>query len=113
MHPQVALLVKAELKNMLEVELIIPIDYPKWVSNIAPIGKPSGGIQICTDFRDLDLACAKDDFPLPNINIIVDLTIGHKMFSLMDGFSRYNQICIAVEDQQKISFTTPWGVFYY
>lgn len=40
----------------------------------------------------------KDDFPLPNIDILVDLTVGHEMLSLMDGFSSYNQIQIAEKD---------------
>ena len=78
--------------------IIQPIDYFKWISNMVPIIRPSGDIRICTDFKDLNKACPKDDFPLPNINMIVDLTAGHELLSLMDGFSRYNQIHIAKED---------------
>ena len=59
------------------------------------------------------MACPKDDFPLPNIDIIVDLTVRHEMLSLMDGFSSYNQIKIVEEDQHKMTFTTPWGTFCY
>ena len=92
MHPKVALLVKAELQKMLEAKFIHPIDYPEWVSNIVPIGKEFGGICVCSYFQDLNLTCPKDDFPLPNIDIIVDLTARHEMLSLMDGFSSYNQI---------------------
>ena len=113
MHPKVALLVKVELQKMLEAKLIHPFDYPKWVSNIVPIGKASGGIYVCLYFWDLNLACPKDDFPLPNIDIIVDLTVGHEMLSLMDGFFGYYQIKIAEEDQHKMTFTTPWGTFCY
>ena len=80
---------------------------------MVPITKPSGDIRICTDFRDLNKACPKDDFPLPNIDMIVDLTAGHEILSLMDGFSGYNQIKIAEEDQHKTTFTTPWGTFCY
>ena len=98
---------------MLEENFIHPIDYPVWVSNIGPVGKASGGICVCSNFSDLNLACPKDDFPLPNINIIVDLTIGHEILSLMDGFSSYNQIKIVEEDQHKMAFTTPWGTFCY
>ncbi|WP_141225155.1 reverse transcriptase family protein, partial [Listeria monocytogenes] len=85
----------------------------EWVSNIVPIGKASGGIRVCVTFRDLNLACPKDDFPLPNIDIIVDLTAGHEMFSLMDGFFGYNQIRIAEDEQHKMTFTTPWETFCY
>ncbi|KAH9326282.1 hypothetical protein KI387_006460, partial [Taxus chinensis] len=65
------------------------------------------------DFRDINKAFPKDDFLLPNIDMIVDSTEGYKMLSLMDGFSGYNQIKIAKEDQHKITFTTPWGTFCY
>ena len=50
MHPKVALLVKAELKKMLEENFINPIDYLEWVSNIVPIGKASGGIRVYSYF---------------------------------------------------------------
>lgn len=63
------------------------------------------------DFQDLNKACLKDDFPLPSIDMIVDLTTGHEMLSLMDGFSRYNQIKICPKDQHKTTFTCVWGTF--
>ena len=113
MHPKVALLIKVELQKMLEEKFIWPIDYPEWVSNIFPIGKASRGILIYLEFWDLNLAFPKDDFPLPNIDIIVDLTAKHETLSLMDGFSSYNKIKIVEEDQHKMTFTTPWGTFYY
>lgn len=90
MHPQVSLLVKVELKKLLDVGFIRPIDYAEWISNLVPIRKHSRGIWICTDFHELTKACPKDDFPLPNIDIIVGMTAGYEMVSLMDGFSGYN-----------------------
>jgi len=42
MHPQVALLVKAEIQKLLEAKFIKPIDYPEWVSNLVPVAKPNG-----------------------------------------------------------------------
>lgn len=111
MHPQIALLVKLELQKLLELGFIQPIDYPEWVSNIIPISKPNGDIRMCIDFRDLNKACLKDDFPLPNIDLIMDQTIGHKMLSLTDGFLGYNQIMIAQEDQHKTTFTCAWGTY--
>lgn len=112
-RPQVSLLVKVELHKILDVKFITPIDYPEWVSNIVPIFKLIGGIRINTNFRDLNKACLKDDIPLSNIDMIVDLTTRHEMLSLMDGFFGYNQIKIAEEDQHKTTFTTPWGTFCY
>ena len=74
---------------------------------MVPIKKPNGKIHICTDFRDLNKAYPKDYFPLPNIDTLVDATAGHEMLSLMDGFSSYNQIKVAPEDQHEIAFITP------
>ncbi|KAH9293884.1 hypothetical protein KI387_040912, partial [Taxus chinensis] len=72
MHPRVALLVKEELERLLVAGFIRPIDYSEWISNIVPVQKKPIGIRICTDFRDINKACPKDDFPLPNIDMIVD-----------------------------------------
>jgi hypothetical protein len=112
MHPQVSLYVKAELKKLLDVGFIRPIDYVEWISNLVQVRKHSGGIRICTNFYDLNKACPKDDFHLPNIDIIVDMIDGYEMLSLMDGFSSYNKIRIAPEDQHKTTFACPWGTYY-
>lgn len=96
---------KVELKKLLDVGIIKPIDYPEWIYNLLPIKKSNNSIRICMDFRDTNQACPKDDFSLQNIDLIVDLMISHAMLSLMDGFSRYNQIKIALEDQHKMGFT--------
>lgn len=111
MHPQIALLFKVELQKLLDVGFIRPMDYAEWISNLVPVSKLDGNVGIYTDFRDLNKACPKDDFPLPNIDIIVDLIGGHEILSLMDGFLGYNQIKIAPEDQIKTAFTCPWGTF--
>ena len=68
------------------------------------------------DFRNLNKACPKDEFPLPNIDLLVDLAIGaigSSMFSFMDGYSGYNQIRMATKDAEKTAFRTPIGNFYY
>ena len=65
------------------------------------------------DFRNLNKACLKDNFPLPNINLLVDSTAGSSMFSLIDGYSGYNQIRMAAKDAEKTAFRTPIGNFYY
>jgi len=113
MNPKIALMVKEELQKLLQAKFIEPIDYSDWISNMVPVKKPNGKIRICTNFQDLNKACPKDDFPLPNIDTLVDATVGHEMLSLMDGFFGYNQIQVAPEDQHKTAFITPWGTFYY
>ena len=65
------------------------------------------------DFRNLNKASPKDDFPLPHIDMLVDSTTGHAMLSFMDGFSGYNQIMMAPEDREKTSFITKWGTYCY
>ncbi|KAH9303528.1 hypothetical protein KI387_043890 [Taxus chinensis] len=95
------------------VGFIKSVDYSQWVSNIVPVLKKNGKIRICIDFRDINKACPKDDFPLPSINVIVDATAGFELLSLMDGFSGYNQIRISEQDQAKTTFITPWGTYCY
>ena len=99
MQPHVALLVKEKLEKLLSANIIRAIDYVEWISNIVPVSKHDKSIRVCTDFRDLNKECPKDDFPLPNIDMIVDMTTGYEMYSLMDGFFRYKQIKIAPTDQ--------------
>lgn len=72
MNPQIALLVKSKIKKLLDYGFIHPIDYFDWISNIVPISKGKNKIRMCTNFRDLNLVSLKDDFPLPNIDMIVD-----------------------------------------
>ena len=65
------------------------------------------------DFRNLNKACPKDEFPLPNMDLLIDSAARNAMFSFMDGFSEYNQIKIAPKDAEKTAFRTPMGNFYY
>jgi len=59
------------------------------------------------DFRDLNRASLKDNFPLPHIDMLVDNTARSSIYSFMDGFSGYNQIKMAQEDKEKTTFVTP------
>ena len=59
------------------------------------------------DFRDLNHACPKDNFPTPFIDQIIDDYIGHEAFSFNNDLSGYNQIQIHPADQYKTAFTTP------
>ena len=58
------------------------------------------------DYRDLNRASPKDDFPLPHIDVLVHNTAQYKIFSFMDGFSGYNQIKMAHEYMEKTTFVT-------
>ena len=65
------------------------------------------------DFTDLKKACPKDSFSLPIIDQLMDSTIGHKLLTFMDAFSRYNQIKMAKEDQKKTTFITSQRLYCY
>eukprot|EP00253_Pinus_taeda_P008532 PITA_08532 len=70
-------------------------------------------IDICMDYRDLNCACPKDNYPTSFINQIIDECARSEIFSFMDSFSGYSQINITPIDQEKITFICPWGTFAY
>ena len=80
------------------------MDYPKWLANVVLVPKKDERVKICVDYRDLNKACPKDDFPLPHIDVLIDNAATCTMYSFMDGFSGYNQILMAIVDKVKISF---------
>lgn len=82
--------IKVEVSKLLKVGFIKEIKCLEWLVNIVPLKNKGGQIIICVDFRDLNKACPKDGFPLPNVDILVDATAGHKSLSFMDGYSGYN-----------------------
>jgi hypothetical protein len=73
------------------------------------VDKKQGTIRVCIDFRDLNKACPKDNYPTPFIDQIIDECAGNEIFSFMDGFSGYNQISIRPEDQHKTTFYMSLG----
>ena len=78
-----------------------------------PVPNKDGKVCMCVNYRDLNKANPKDNFPLPHIDMLVDRTTKFKVFSFMDGFSGYNQIRMAPEDMEKTTFITPRGTLCY
>ena len=74
--------------------------------------KKNGQIRCCVDFRNLNKACPKDEFPSPNVDLHVDSAAGNYMFSFMVGYSGYNQIHMAAKDAEKTAFRTQIKNFY-
>jgi hypothetical protein len=68
---------------------------------------------MCVDFTDLNKACKKDNFPLERVDKIVDDAANSEMLSLLYMFSRYHQIRVRREDEEKTSFITPFGTFCF
>ena len=70
-------------------------------------------LRVYIDYRKLNTVTKKDHFPLPFIDQMLDRLAGHPHFCFLDGYSRYNQIAIAPEDQEKTTFTCPYGTFAF
>jgi hypothetical protein len=68
---------------------------------------------MCIDYISLNKACLKDEYPLPHIYQIVYSTACCELLSFLDAYSGYHQISLATDDEEKTSFITPFGIFYY
>ena len=71
------------------------------------------GWRVCIDYRKLNTSTQKDHFPLPFIDQMLERIAGHSHNCFLDGYSGYNQIAIAPEDQEKTTFTCPFGTYAY
>ena len=78
------------MQKLLAVGFIKPIHHSRWLSNIVLVKKKNGQIRCCVDFRNLNKARPKDEFPLLNMDLLIDSAARSAMFSFMDGFSGYN-----------------------
>eukprot|EP00253_Pinus_taeda_P010803 PITA_10803 len=106
-------LIEKEVKKLFDAKIIVPIRFSNWLSNLVPVRKKNGEIRICIDFRNLNKASLKDNYPLPKMDLILQNIVGSQRMSMLDGFSGYNQILVHLDDQEKTTFTTPWGTFMY
>ena len=113
MNPTLKDIIKEELQKLLNANFIYPIYDSKWVSPLVIVLKKNGKWRVCVDFQELNKEALRDYLPLPFIDQVLDTLSGKKYFSFMDGYSGYNQIHIALEDQDKTTFTCPWGTFAY
>jgi hypothetical protein len=68
---------------------------------------------MCVDYTDLNKHCPKDPFGLPRIDQVIDSTSGCDLLCFLDCYSRYHQIAIKEEDQEKTVFITPFGAYCY
>ena len=69
--------------------------------------------RVCIDYRKLNSATKKDHFPLPFIDQILDRLAGSSYLCFLDGYLGYNQIAIDPDDQEKMTFTCPFGTFAF
>lgn len=75
-NPKVAEAIFREVDKMLKARIIYPIHHSTWIANIVPIHKKNGEIRICVDFRNLNQASLKDNYPLPSMDHILQTVSG-------------------------------------
>jgi hypothetical protein len=68
---------------------------------------------VCIDYISLNKACPKNEYPLPCIFQIVDSAKLCELLSFLDAYSDYHQISLAIDDEEKIAFIIPFGIFWY
>ncbi|KAD5317997.1 hypothetical protein E3N88_17943 [Mikania micrantha] len=131
LNPNMQDIVKKEVIKLLDAGLIYHISDSPWVSPVQVVPKMGGmmvitnernelistctvtGWRVCIDYSKLNDPTRKDHFPLPFIDQMLERLSGKMFYYFLDGFSRYFQIPIAPEDQEKTTFTCPYGTFAY
>ncbi|GJZ14901.1 reverse transcriptase domain-containing protein [Tanacetum coccineum] len=130
-NPKIHDVIKNEVKKLLDAGLIYPISDSTWVSPVHCVPKKGGftvvandeneliptrlvtGWRVCIDYRKLNEATRKDHFPLPFMDQMLERLAGNDYYCFLDGFSGYFQIPIDPKDQEKTTFTCPYGTFAY
>ena len=123
--------VRKEVLKWLNAGFFYAISDSPWVSPVHVVPKKGGftvirnerneliptrtviGWRVCIDYRKLNTAPRKDHFPLPFIDQMLDRLAGHPYLCFLDGYFGYNQIAISPEDQEKTTFTCPYGTFSF
>ncbi|GJY55853.1 reverse transcriptase domain-containing protein [Tanacetum coccineum] len=129
--PKIHDVIKKEVEKFLDPGLIYPISDSPWVSLVHCVPKKGGmtvvtndenelvptrlvtGWRVCIDYRKLNEATRKDHFPLPFMDQMLERLAGNEYYCFLDGFSGYFQIPIDPKDQEKTTFTCPYGTFAY
>jgi hypothetical protein len=99
--------IKDEIHRLLEDDFIRPCRYAEWVSNIVPVEKESGKLRVGIDFRNLNRATSKDEYPMPIADTLINNASGNRIISFLDGNAGYNQIFMAEEHASKTAFIYP------
>ncbi|RVW67914.1 Retrovirus-related Pol polyprotein from transposon 297 [Vitis vinifera] len=131
LNPHMQEVVRGEVLKLLQAGIIYPISDSLWVSPTQVVPKKSGitvvqnekgeevstrptsGWRVCIDYRRLNSVTRKDHFPLPFMDQVLERVSGHPFYCFLDGYSGYFQIEIDLEDQEKTTFTCPFGTFAY
>ncbi|GJW80038.1 reverse transcriptase domain-containing protein, partial [Tanacetum coccineum] len=130
-NPKIHEVIKKEVLKLLDAGMIYPISDSPWVSPVHCVPKKGGitvvaneeneliltrlvtGWRVCIDYRKLNEATRKDHFPLLFMDQMLERLAGNEFYCFLDGFSGYFQIPIDPQDQEKTTFTCPYGTFVY
>lgn len=83
--------IKGEGQRLLDIQFIREVKYPQWLANVVMVPKKATGqMRMCVDYTNLNRACPKDSFPLPQIDQLVDLTSRFEMLNFMDAYTGFN-----------------------
>ncbi|XP_070032471.1 uncharacterized protein [Nicotiana tomentosiformis] len=88
--PDMSFKIKEEVTKKIKAKVHWVVEYPTWLANIVSVPKMDGKIRVCVGYRDLNRAGHKDDFPLPNIHILIDNCTKHELQSFVDYFAGYH-----------------------
>jgi hypothetical protein len=105
--------IQLEVNKLLEAGFIRPVDYLNWLENLVLVEKPNGSWCICIDYTSLNKACPKDEYPLPRIYQVMDSTASYEHLLFLDAYLGYHQINLAIDDEEKTTFITSFGIFCY
>ncbi|GJV54099.1 reverse transcriptase domain-containing protein [Tanacetum coccineum] len=130
-NPKIHEVIKKEVLKLLDAGMIYPISDSPWVSPVHCVPKKGGitvvaneeneliptrlvtGWRVCIDYRKLNEATRKDHFPLPFMDQMLERLAENEFYCFLDGFLGYFQIPIDPQDQEKTTFTCPYGTFAY
>ncbi|KAD5507444.1 hypothetical protein E3N88_15147 [Mikania micrantha] len=103
----------SEVDKLVKAGILKEVHYHTWVANPVMVKKSDGSWRMCVDFKDLNKACPKDCYPLPEIDLKVDSLAGYNFKCFLDAYKGYHYVQMRKEDEEKTSFHTPKGIFCY
>ncbi|GKV30660.1 hypothetical protein SLEP1_g39449 [Rubroshorea leprosula] len=105
--------IKEEVEKLLQAGFVRRVDYCEWVANPVLVKKANGKWRMCINYTNLNDACPKDCYPMPNIDKLVEAASGNERLSLLDAYSGYHQVPMAPEDTDKTSFYASDEIYCY
>ncbi|GKB99528.1 reverse transcriptase domain-containing protein, partial [Tanacetum coccineum] len=105
--------IQEEVGKLVEAGIMKEVHYHDWLSNPVMVKKHDDSWRMCVDFKDLNKACPKDGYPLPEIDWKVESLCGFPFKCFLDAYKGYHQIQMAKEDEEKTAFITSQGIFCY